>query len=191
VFVALGIQHARRMRLIMLSCVASLAVPYFSTLSHKLRDFRGEKIYWTQNVCFWFSLQMLSEISFILTRTERDIIITVHISVCMYSTGYCWQILMKLEFSRRVFLKIIKYKILWKPSTRSRIVPFVADGQMHRHNQVNSLFSLFFLATLLKKIYDKMMVRHLVQNGLPSGRVPLHPYKVHIIHRNICFFVEI
>jgi hypothetical protein len=33
------IQQAKRMRRIVLSPVARLAVPYFSTLSHKRRDF--------------------------------------------------------------------------------------------------------------------------------------------------------
>jgi hypothetical protein len=40
VFLALVIQHAKRMRHVILSCVASLAVPHVSTLSHKLHDFR-------------------------------------------------------------------------------------------------------------------------------------------------------
>jgi hypothetical protein len=44
VSVALVIQHAKRMRRIMLSSVASPAVPYVSKLSHKRHDFRKKKL---------------------------------------------------------------------------------------------------------------------------------------------------
>jgi hypothetical protein len=40
VFVALVIQHAKRMRRVILSSVAGLVLPYFSTLSHVRYDLR-------------------------------------------------------------------------------------------------------------------------------------------------------
>ena len=52
VFVALGIQHPKRMRRIILSPVACPAVQYFSAFPHKRHDFR--KIVIGHNMCFDF-----------------------------------------------------------------------------------------------------------------------------------------
>ena len=44
VFVALIIQHSKRMRRIVLSSVACPDLPYFTTLSHKPYDYRKKKV---------------------------------------------------------------------------------------------------------------------------------------------------
>jgi hypothetical protein len=59
VFVALDIHHAVRIRPITLSSEACLTLLYFSTLSHKRHDLRGENILNIKYV-FSFSIQFLS-----------------------------------------------------------------------------------------------------------------------------------
>ena len=51
-FVALGVQHAKRMRRIILSSVACPALQYFSTLSHELHD------YFEKCAFLWFMLRI-------------------------------------------------------------------------------------------------------------------------------------
>jgi hypothetical protein len=80
VFVTLGIQYAKRMRRIILSSVACLAVPNVSTLSHKRYDFR--KNVTEHKLCVLISLQLLSETFLIIRRIQQDIIINVHRSSC-------------------------------------------------------------------------------------------------------------
>ena len=54
VLAALIIQHAMRMRSIILPSVACPPLLYFSTLSHKQHDFRKKENYWTQKACLDF-----------------------------------------------------------------------------------------------------------------------------------------
>ena len=62
--------------------VALQALKYFSTLSHRVHDFRGKKKVFGHKIVFQVSVQILSEIFFILRRTERDMIESVRRSSC-------------------------------------------------------------------------------------------------------------
>jgi hypothetical protein len=76
VSVALDIQHAKRMRRIILPSVACLAVPYFSTLSHYRKKFIEPK---TRVLIFY---TILSQTFPVLRRIKSDITIKVHRSYC-------------------------------------------------------------------------------------------------------------
>ena len=86
VSVALVIQHAKRMRRILLSSVACLALPYFFALSHKRYYFRKKII--DHKVCVWFPLQILSETFLNVRRIARDMIINVHRSSCKVPVSF-------------------------------------------------------------------------------------------------------
>ena len=80
VFVALVILHAKRMRHIVWLSVACLAVPSFSTVSHKRDDFR--KILFEHKVCLLIFCTISSGTFLILRRTGRNMIKNVHLSSC-------------------------------------------------------------------------------------------------------------
>ena len=77
--VALLIEHATRMRYIVMSFLAPLAQLYFWTVSHKRHDLK--RLLNTKCV-FSFSLKRLSETFIILTRIKRDIVTNVKTSPC-------------------------------------------------------------------------------------------------------------
>ena len=76
VSVALDIQHAKRMRRIILSFVDCLAVLYSSTLSHKRHDYRGKKFI-EHKTCVSIFSTTFSDTLLILRRIQRAIIINV------------------------------------------------------------------------------------------------------------------
>ena len=110
VSVALIDQHWKRMRPVIFSSMASLAVPCFSTLSHKRHDFRGKKILKIKCV-FWFTLQHLFETFLILRRTERYVIMHIgfHVKYLLFLSHVNKTWIFSIGFQ-----KILKYKISYK-----------------------------------------------------------------------------
>ena len=82
VFVGLGIQQVKRMRLIILSSMVSATVllhKYAFTLSHKRHDFPKND----DMICVLrFSLQISSEKFLIMKRIQLDIVINAKTSLC-------------------------------------------------------------------------------------------------------------
>jgi hypothetical protein len=69
---ALVIGHAKlHLSCVLLSSVACLPLPYFTTLPHKRHDFHANIV--EQRRVFWFSLQFLSKAFLILWTIQQDI----------------------------------------------------------------------------------------------------------------------
>jgi hypothetical protein len=81
VFVALGIQHAMRMRLIV-PCALPDSIQYFSTLFYKRHDFRKKKKGIQRTMCVVTFSTFLSEKFLIAIRIEREVIKNVRRSSC-------------------------------------------------------------------------------------------------------------
>ena len=115
-FVALVIQHAKRLCLIVLSSLFWSSV-FFPTLSHKRQGFRKKKyVEYRINIMF-FSANFVWK-SF---RSKKNSELSDHkcIPVCMQRNCFSSQILMKLEWSQQILEKILEYSwksAQWEPS---------------------------------------------------------------------------
>ena len=109
----------------------------FSTLSHRLYDFRKRLL--NIKCVFWFSLQLLSETFLILRRIQRDTVINVYTSSCRISSivlRYWWNLNFRDIFSNN--FQIYWKPVLWEPSCCMR-----TDGQTDKQNEANNRFSKF------------------------------------------------
>jgi hypothetical protein len=129
VSVALIVQHAMRMSLIILPPVVNPALQHFSTLSHKRHDFRRKII--EDKMCVLILYTNLCETFLMVRRTERYDHVT-----CPSSC----HILIQLDFSLHTFEIHSYIKFYENPSSGRRVVPC---GRTDGHKETNSHFSPF------------------------------------------------
>jgi hypothetical protein len=137
--VTLLIQHATRLRRIVLSLVASLAPSGFSVLCHKHHDFR-KKVAGYEMCVLLFPTIFIWKISDSTKNSARY----CHEceNVIMWSSRYSCRILMKLAFPWQTFEKKSYIKFYQNPSSGSRVVPCGrTDGRTDGHDEASSRFS--------------------------------------------------
>jgi hypothetical protein len=114
--------------------MASLASPYFTTLSHKRHDFRKKFI--RLKMCVLRFSTTFSKTYLILQRIQLDIVINVKTSSCevpFILVGLEWNLNFLDIFSKKTLSNFIKL-------SGSRAVPCeLTDG----HDEANSRFSKF------------------------------------------------
>jgi hypothetical protein len=130
VFVALAIQHAKRMRRIILSPVYCPALQYFSTLYHKWQDFREKVVEHKMCFDFLYNLSVIfpfqeafSDIKYVYRSSPTVHSLHLQYTVFTYSTPYSCKILMKLESSRKIFEKYSNTKFHGNSSSGTGVVP--------------------------------------------------------------------
>jgi len=112
----------------------------FSTLSQTRHDFRGKVIKYLVCVLI-FSTTFFWNISHYWENSTRYYRKCTY--VFMYSTRYSCQVLIKLEFSRHIFERILKYQFSWK-SVQWEWSCSMRDLQTEdRHDEAKSRFSQF------------------------------------------------
>jgi len=113
---ALFIQHAKRMRRIILSSMACPAPQYFSTLSHKLHDFRGKKKVIKHNMRFDFPYNFGWNISHSKKNSVRYCHKCTKFFLCEVPVFFIFRILCPEKFSN---LKLHKNSLLFHVDRRT------------------------------------------------------------------------
>jgi len=139
VSVALAIQHAKRIRRIILSTVICLAVPYFLLYLNNGTIF-GKK--WLNIKCvFWFSLQLLSETCLILRRNQRVIILIVILIVHFFPCGRTDRRTWQGEYSLFTVLQT-DLQTYWNTAENNCEFAWCMDNNEIRHGNYNINFNI-------------------------------------------------
>ena len=107
---------------------------YFSTLYHKRHNFRKEKKLLNTKCLFWFSLQILSETSFILRRLSEiwsKMYVGLHVKCPLFFSN-----LIETWIFSTDFRKLSNIKFHENPSCESQGFPC---GRTDRHDEINPL----------------------------------------------------
>jgi hypothetical protein len=146
VSVALVIQHANRICRIILSSVVSLAVLYFSTLSHKRHNFPKKKVIGHKMCVLIFSKNFIWSVSHSAKNSARYII-NVHRSSCKEPLFLL--VFIKLLIFSTDFRKILIWNFMKIRPVRAEL--FCVD----RHDVANSRFLHFFRKRLKTEHFSR------------------------------------
>ena len=134
--VSLFIQYAVRMRRVILSSVASLALQYFSTLSHKRYDFRKKKVTEHKVCVYIFSRSFVWNISHSKNncdRYEKKNNIGLHLKYPSLTSDFNEAWIFPIEFRKLSD----NFRFHENPSSASQAVPCGrADGRTGIMNRI-------------------------------------------------------
>jgi len=145
-FIDLVTQHAMCMRRIM-SSVACLTVPYFSTWSHKRHDIRKKLTEY--NTCVWFSLKCLSELRVfpIVRRIQRS-------TICHKLRGYSCKVPDIIVGFQWNFSKTFKCQVSWKFFYWEPSYSMGTDWQTDKQTDLTKLLFVFWNYSNALKMVD-------------------------------------
>ena len=124
-----------RMRQIVICGLTRSTTFFFFKLYYKCHDFRKNVI--EQNLCLIFCTAFVWNVFHCKNKLVRCD--TKCMSVSKWSVLHCCHILMNLEFSRRIFEKIVKYQISWKSVKWEQSCCVGADRHTDRQTDMTQL----------------------------------------------------